>query len=613
MKIDSEIKKKALKWVQDVNTEFDGLSSRLRRKWFDWWTMYRTFENVQALPGQSNLFIPKIYEVIEKKVPGIISNEPSFIVNARVNDANRYVAVVRDLLDYWWDRDKMQQKLEPWVKDALIFGVGLAKCDWKQEYGDKKVKEVQYDEITDEEITTETTESQVIFEYPTLQLRSIFDIKVDPRVSNFQEGVGVIDWINDVRYSDLMAMGDKYDLSEIKSLDPEQLADDGFASPEAQEQEQDEGITHDAEEIDKNKITLCEFWGRFCPHDKPTDEKEYIITAIVVDKQPKYIIGYEENKLGLRPFVKIDNRIIRGEFYSISETEPLESLQIEYNNLRNARIDFNNAINYPEWMFNINSGINPVNLIHKPNNIIPVDLPLGTDINSVLRPLDKPQPPVSGINEEVQMNRDFQTISQTIDFTDRGGSQGFTNTATGVRSRDIQTSKQEATIARHLEAAISEVGRIWLALAEMFSEDNIQISRARTEEDLLQPNAPTLSEVPNKFTDISKEILTAALKNYEIEVEAGSTTFGTAEGKAADAVNIANTAVQFASLGVPVDLVRIFTDILRDSFQKSNPEEYIKQPEAPQPGMEQGMPQAPQTPGMGRKVPMQPSSPNIPQ
>jgi len=622
-KINKKVKERALEWVQEVNLSFDNLSDRMRDKWYDWWNMYRSFENQQKLPGQSNIFIPKVYEVIEKKVPAVIANSPRFIVTPRSNDANQYIGIIRDTIGFWWDEDDMQGKLEKLVKDSFIFGVGFLKVDWYQEMKTETTMEYGVDEETGETIEKEVEEDVVSFERPTADLVSIFDIKVDPRVEDFQEGVGVMHYNNDIRYGELMNLGEMYDLSDIDGLDPEQLFDDGFTSEEERDQEDDLGINVGNPDIDKNRMVTADFYGLFSESGEPEDEKEYIITAVVVDNEPTYIIRCEENTFGFRPLVKLDDRVVRGEFYSVGEIEPLEGLQIEYNNLRNARIDFNNAVNYPEWIYNVNAGINPANLVHRPNNIIPVELPLGSDIRSVLRPVDKPTQPVSGYNEESQMNRDFQSISQTIDFTDRGGSQGFTNTATGVKSRDVQVGLQASNIVSHLETAIAEVGRMWLALAEEFSEDEVVIKRPRTEEDIMNADemsepVPSLEEVPDKFTKIPKEVLTDVVNNFKVKVEAGSTTADTAAGKAQDAVNIANTSVQFAGMGVPVNLTEVYKKILRDAHQVSNPEELLTAPQQPQmmPG-EEGMSPGggmESTPGaaQGGKVPLQPSQPNQP-
>jgi len=571
-----EERKRALDWMVQVNKDFDNLNMRLRNKWLDWYRMYRVFENQEGLPGQSNIFIPKIFEIIEKKVPPVIAKDPKFIVTPRTNKATAYIGAIRDTLNFWWDEDEMQEKLETWVKDAFIYGVGFLKVDWYQETKIEIFKETEIDD-NGEIIEREYEEEVISFERPTGDLVSIFDIKVDPRVADFQEGVGVLHTIADMRFGDLLNLNpDQYDLSEIKGLNPEELHDSGFASTQEQEQEWDKGINDISERIDKNKITLQEYWGQFSKSGKAKDEREYIITAIVVGGIPQHIIRCDVNDLGFRPFVKMDDRKIRGEFYSVGEVEPLEGLQVEYNNLRNARIDFNNAVNFPEWIYNINAGINPANLVHRPNNIIPVDLPLGSDIRGVLRPVEKPIQPMSGYNEEAQLNRDFQTVSQTVDFTDRGGAAGFTNTARGILARDAQVNTQVNNIVKHLETSIAELGEMWLALAEGFAEESeaMIVRRPRTEADFAIDKIP-LEEAPQKFTKIDLEVLGDALHNYKVKIESGSTTAYDSRGKAQDAINIANTAVQYAAVGVPVNLTKIFKDILRDSFQKANPESYL--------------------------------------
>lgn len=599
-------------WLEDVEANFDSLSSRLRPKWGEWYRLYRSFENTQKLPGQSDIFIPKLYEIIEKKVPAVVADKPRFIATPRTNEAVKSVGIVRDIMGFWWDEDKMQAKSEKWVKECFIYGVGFIKADWHQEFGMQTNQEMVIDEVTGEEVLTENEEEVLLVERPTADLVSIFDIKVDPRTENFQEGVGVMQYIHDVRFAELLEYDeDIYDLSEIKGLDNSDVAateGDEYANPEQREQEQDEGINALGEQIDKNRMTLVEYWGVFSPTGEAKDEKEYIITSVVVDKEHKYIIRCEENELGFRPFVKLDDRVLRGEFYSIGEIEPLESLQIEYNNIRNARIDYNNAINYPEWMYNSNANINPSTLVHRPNNIIPIDVPLGTDVRTALRPVDKPTPPLSGQVEEGQLNRDFQSISQTIDFTDRGDVGSFDGTATAVKSRDRQVGAQLGNVVNHLEAAIADLGVMWLRIAEQFSEEEIDIRRERDEQDVAADGIPT-SVVSEKFTRVNKAVLKDAIENFSMKVEAGSTTADTAEGKAQDAINIANTAAQFVGLGVPVNLEKIFKDLLSDSFQKANAEEYIvaQQPQLPQQG---GALQSAPGGATGGRVPLQPSQPN---
>ena len=570
------------------------------------------------------MFIPKIWEIIEKKTPAVIAHNPKFLAYPRRNPAITYTASIRDVLDAWWELDDMQPRMERWVKEGFVYGTTVGKIGWKQIFKTVESEEEITDPDTGETTIEKFSEDELIEERPTFETRSVFDVLTDPRVETFEESIGQIDVIDNVRLANLLQDSELYDLSRIKGEKEDYVEghDDRNSPTEKQENVEDRGIDAFASRIDKGTFTIKEFWGKFCYDKNPANEKEYVITLVWQDGKCVDVIRCEENPYGFRPFAKFDDHVIQGEFYGIGEGEPLEGLQIEYNNIRNARIDFNNAVNYPEWMYNLNASINPTNLVHRPNNLIPVDVPIGTDINTVLRTIEKPVAPQSGYAEEGQLNRDFQTISQTVDYTDRGGSKGFSSTATGVQSRDAERSQQINNVVRHLEDSISKIGTMWLRLAAHFVEDEITIRRKRTEKDVARemeesPETPTasLEDAPEKFTRISGEVFRDIEENYTIKVEAGSTTAYSAVGKAQDAVALGNLAAQFIALGIPVNGEKIFMDILRDSYQKANPELYLKQAPAPAPGMEAAAPGSPPAggtamPGNIPKAPMQPSAPN---
>lgn len=630
-----KMRKRAETVVIDFERDILNLNNRLREKWRDYYRIYRLFENEQKLPGQSDIFIPKIWEVIEKKTPAIISHSPKFLVTPRQNRAIEYLYQVRDTLNFWWEEEKMQERIERWVKEGLIYGTTIGKVGWKQVFKEETRILEETDEETGDVTDRTETEMVVVSERPTFETRSIFDVLTDPRCETFEESVGNMDIIDNIRLADLLEDREIYDLSRIVK-DKSNLKE-GRASryepEEKRDHDEDMGVDNWGGDIDKATLTLKEYWGKFCAdEDDPESEGEYVITAVWQDNNFIDIIRLEKNPYGFRPFVKFDDHVVQGEFYGVGEVEPLEGLQIEYNNLRNARIDFNNAVNYPEWMYNLNAGINPSTLVHRPNNMIGVELPIGTDINTVLRTVEKPVQPQSSYNEEAQLNRDFQTLSQTVDYTDRGGSQGFTSTATGVASRDAERSQQINNVVRHLEAAISQIGEMWLRLADHFVEDEITIRRKRQPEDLEreagevgEENVALLEDVPEKFTTIKADVFRDVVDNYTVKVEAGSTTAYSAIGKAQDAINIGNTAAQFIGLGVPVDATKVFLDILKDSYHKSNAESYITQPQQPAgvpgegaqppaggtqaPVLPQGNEGNPQMP-KGMDVPMQPSQPN---
>lgn len=560
--------------------------SNRRKKWLDWYKMYRLFRTEKVQPWMSKLFIPKVFEIIEQKVPMMIAHNPQYVITARLNENLPYMGILRDYLGYVWDEEDMNSKIESWVKDMLIYGTAIGKVDWKQITGMETSTEETIDEITGETISEEIEEEVVKLETPTFQTIDIFDFKTDPRFDTLEESEANIHERDDVPYSELLADEDMY--FNLDKVDPKGIPAESSDTSEKEEKRSSLGISTPGKDLDETRLNIKEYWGTFSITGKPKDEAEYVITTV----NDHTVIRMEKNDMNMRPFIAVKARVVPHEFYAIGEVEPLEDLQIELNTLRNQRMDYTNSILNPEWIMSTSSGINPSQLIHKPNNIILTD-----DMNGI-RTLPKDGVPAAGYNEEAQILRDMQTISQTTDVTDGGGSQGFQNTATGVAARVEQQTRSSNNVVKHLEKGIADIGRKFLLLAKYNVTEPMQIRR----EDLQAPEKV-------KFTQIEPSIFKDVENGFIIRVEAGSTMEGTYQERGNKAVARGNTAVQFVQAGVPIDMTKIWTDIEKKTFMTANPEDYLKEPE---PAPEQGMPGeegAPPPEDPNAKLQLQPTLP----
>jgi hypothetical protein len=259
-----EARKRAEQWVTDFESNILALNDRLREKWKDYYKIYRLFENDQKLPGQSDIFIPKIWEVIEKKTPAVISHSPRFLVTPRKNEAVEYLYQVRDALNFWWEEERMQERIERWVKEGFIYGTSVGKVGWKQETKEvEKITEVT-DMETGESVDKKEKEIIVISERPTFEPRSIFDVLTDPRCESFEESVGNMDIIDNIRLADLLEDKDMYDLSRItkQKHDLKEGHDDKYTPEEKRDHDEDMGVSEWRGDIDKGTLTLKEYWGR---------------------------------------------------------------------------------------------------------------------------------------------------------------------------------------------------------------------------------------------------------------------------------------------------------------------------------------------------------------
>ena len=556
---------RALAQMIKIEQEYDSMMVNRRDKWLDWYKIYRLFRTEEKDVWQSQIFIAKIYEVIERIVPSLISHDPKFVVSARFNQNTVYINQLRDYLRFIWDEDDMEEKIESLVKGGVIYGTYIFKVDWLTTTMVEKSIETKTDDETGELYEQEIEEEIVRSGRPTGDIIDIFDFKTDPFQQNLEDSYANIQIRTGVSIAELKDAGIYHNLDEVEGLAEKTLAD--TTTVEKREKLQSQGIT--TTYIDKG-YTVKEYWGLFSATGDPKDEVEYVITSV----NDAVVIRCEVNEKG-RPFEVFRDKIVPGEFYGIGEIEPLEDLQIELNTLRNQRMDYTNLVLNPEWIISSNSGINPSQLIHKPNNVIITD-----DMNG-LRILDKPGVPPSGYQEEAQILRDFQTISQTTDVTDTGGVMGFNNTATGVRQRTAQQKLVTGSIVKHLEKAIAGIGRKFLIMTKHNMDDSV-FSRV----------VDVDREAKVKFQELGKEVFEDVEEGFKIKVEAGSTLEDSYIDTANQAVAFGNTSIQYAQAGVPVKLDKVYKDILTKTFFITNPEDYVSQePETQDTGQVQTAPE----------------------
>jgi len=218
------------------------------------------------------------------------------------------------------------------------------------------------------------------------------------------------------------------------------------------------------------------------------------------------------------------------------------SLQEEINHLRNTREDYNNSVLYPEWLLKKNSGINPFQLIHKPNNIILVDN------LSDIQPLPKDSVPQSSYNEEQAINRDIQDTSSTTNFSQPGASSAFTDTVTGASMRQSEQNTRMQLKIEYLDEAVSRLGRKILLYAAHYAEDSIEVPK------------------DDEFIKIYKDTFKKIAQGFNPVVVTGSMSADTPSERRNEAIARGNISLQYKGAGVPVDLTKEYLNIMKEGF-----------------------------------------------
>jgi|TARA_Y100000310_G_C20701923_1_gene830804 hypothetical protein len=528
--------------VKQVSTHFTNQSERLRNNWLRFYKLYRFFERGKR-EGGANLVIPKAFEVVEDVASRITAHDPQFLPVPKRDLPGQMEDIIRQYMEFVWDEQDLKQRVRSIAKNMLIYGTAFAKVRWD-------VNEmISFRSEGEGEDEVEIKEAEIVREMPTFDVVDIFDLMVDPTEENIQRGMAVIQKRDFVHISEL---DDKLYFN-LDQLRVEELDSKDVSESQKETKFQHRGIQTD--EIPEDlRFNLKEYWGLFSPTGDPEDEREYIITTIMDDS---VVIRMEENELGFRPFVDFHDSRVPGEFYSVGEIEPIESLILENEAVRNQRMDVVNRHLNGKYIISPDANINPTDLAQWVKGKA-LALPIHADDISLL---ESKNPIASSYTEESAILRDIQTITGTINVGQESGRGSFTNTATGERIRAaIQSARYNYKI-ENLEDSLAELGEMMIKL----SAENIE----GTEPIRLANDDGTF-----EFVEIDESIFRIAANAFHMKIEAGSTGASTAAERRNDALAFGNVSAAYAGLGVPIDMTAVFKEIAKQ-FNKVNLDELL--------------------------------------
>ena len=555
-------------------------NTRLRKLWLQLYRNYRIFVAQGKKSWQSKLWIPKTFTIIEQIASRTTAHNPKFtltalqasalqfftsnqkeidealatnkeaeedqgVVPVQVPDAK--ITSSRDVLNaylsYVFTEKKLKQKIRLWDKGRLIYGTYHVKID--------------VDILTETRIKNEKNEAgdtveieEEVFKnvLPDINTVDVFDFIIHPRETNLDTAYAIGHKRDEVSIGEL----DEDTYFNLDKIDPSKRSTPVFT----EETSKRNVISQDSQQkINPESFQIIEYWGKYSLTGKMEDQKEYIISIV----DGALLVRFEENLVRdangevVRPFVAMHDQPVPGEYFAIGEAESIMSLQDEINHIRNLRVDFNNSVLYPEWIIRKGSGINPFQLIHKPNNIIQAD-----NIADI-QPLQKDVVPNSGYREEDFLNRDFQDTTSTTNFAQPGATSAFTDTATGAKQRQQEQNTRMRLKIEYLDDAISELGRKILIYAADAIEDAIEV-----------PDG-------DDFIGIYKETFKKLAKGFSPQVVSGSMAADTPSEKRNEAIARGNISLQYAQAGVPVNLTEEFKNIMENGFDVKDPNSLIQE------------------------------------
>lgn len=394
-------------------------------KFQNYYELYRSYLG-NKLPWRSNLFVPKSFEIVETVAPRIVQSQKTFkalpVEGMDVNNADAYT----DLLKFQFQKTDMEDVIEEWVKETLIYGTGFIKVTWGLD------------------------------NMPNPETVDIFDIFPDPKARYLEEAKYVIHRV----YRDIEDLEENpnYDKKVIKELKKK-----NESARDNQDRMQRLSITGTtADDTTRKRYEILEYWGKF-------EGKDYII---VITKSGE-LLRCDENpyKCGM-PFVVARDQLVPHELYGIGEIEPVESLQNELNDIRNQRMDNVKLSLNNMWVVQSGGVQFPDELISRPGGVIHETREGG------VRPLEKQDVTQSGYQEEPILKSDMErttganTASSGALVSPMGGSQGgsVNRTATAYQGAINQGDKRFNAKVNQIKRGLIKAGRKFLMLDQQFMD-----------------------------------------------------------------------------------------------------------------------------------------------
>lgn len=402
--------------------------------WESAWKLYNNQRTDQAYDGISNIFIPMTFSTIESMVASLAGSRPQFSFQPTNPSQETDVSVLNSMIDFYWDADQWQSKIDKWLRSMLLYGTGVMYVWWD-------------------------------VDRPRLEIVPLRDWFVDPTAPSPDKAA---------------YMGRRYlttieDLKDFEYVDPEtgkmkkiykNLSKIKAGTPASEEMDKEEKEIYLGSTLgDKAKskqVEVLEYWTAdrvICVANRSVvirdDENPY--------KEAKRIRGEDEPE-GIIPFVVQRNYQDESLMYGKGEVEPIFGLQESLNDLANQRRD---AITY---LLNPMFTLDPryadyVDTVESlPGAVYPFE-------SGALQKIEMGGLSADSYNEESFLKQDIRETT-SADQTFKGVETDGTKTATEIAAQVEQANSRLALKVSQIEnEGYHHLAEIILSMIQIFVDE----------------------------------------------------------------------------------------------------------------------------------------------
>ena len=116
--------RKARKYIQE---HYEGV-------WADCFKAYNGIRTKRGYSGVADDFVPETFSIVESLKSSIAGTKPKFKFVPLNEEQEQDTTTLNALVDFYWSRNNMTEKMLNWVGDMIVYGNGVFMVSWEKDY-----------------------------------------------------------------------------------------------------------------------------------------------------------------------------------------------------------------------------------------------------------------------------------------------------------------------------------------------------------------------------------------------------------------------------------------------------------------------------------------------
>lgn len=119
--------------MEDFTVARDYVKDNYQDDWNDYWKCYNLIRTRRSYEGIADDFVPEGFTIIESVKSNIAGGKPKFTFLPLLEEQRQDTIIINQMLDFFWEQNRMTQKALNWVQDMLLYGNGVLHVSWEND------------------------------------------------------------------------------------------------------------------------------------------------------------------------------------------------------------------------------------------------------------------------------------------------------------------------------------------------------------------------------------------------------------------------------------------------------------------------------------------------